>query len=164
MSSYIPILSYTLTSNTNSVTLSNIPTSINGKTIRDLVLNFEFEPSATGTLQMRFNNDSTGIYNWVFMRGIGSSATSEAASSFSQFNIIGVDPTYSTNFYGDVFIFDFAQTNKHKGVLINSKNVELVQTHALRYASTNAINQINIFPNSGNFLSGAKFNLYGIEG
>jgi hypothetical protein len=164
MSSYIPIASQTLTSAASTVTFSSIPTALNGKTLRDLVFVTELQPSTTATLRLIINADGGAKYNWVLMRGLGSSPQSENAGGFSQFNIINLDPTFSKDIFATFTFFDYAQTNKHKSILSTSKNSELTQAHAMRFADTAAINQIALNASSGNLAVGSTFSLYGIEG
>jgi hypothetical protein len=171
MSSYIPIASQTLGSSASSVTFSSIPTTLNGKTLRDLVLVISAKSSSASNFTAiagTLNNDSSSIYNFVYMAGTGSAATSDVTSNFfearfsrslsnTDFELVKID------------FLDYAQTNKHKVMLARAGTsgsaAPAVAATALRYASTNAITTITLTLNDGSsYLTGSTFSLYGLEG
>ena len=167
MSSYIPIASQTLGSSASSVTFSSIPTTLNGKTLRDLVL----IATPIGTVNqfeaLTFNGDTGANYNLVWMSGNGSTAASSGGSGYN--NIINdqgwdsVRTTYGTQFVYN--IFDYSQTNKHKSVLLRTNRADFrTVATAARWANTAAITSITFVQVSGNLAAGSTFSLYGIEG
>jgi hypothetical protein len=167
MSSYIAIASQTLGSSASSVTFSSIPTTLNGKTLRDLVLVCDYTSNTTAALALGMNAGVTG--NNVFARGNGSTATS------------GTSSTTPLEFGGSIFsnssdralvtiqLFDYAQTNKHKSLLTRlnvatGSNPGTLMA-ASRFQSTAAITSLTLqFGGGQTFQSASTFNLFGIEG
>jgi hypothetical protein len=164
MSSYIPIASQTLGSSAASVTFSSIPTTLNGKTLRDLVLVFRGGWSGGGTIvQCRFNGDATSTnYFWVEMEG---SPPQSPSSQASQSNLRAASFSDTTSSMVTVQIMDFAQTNKHKSALHRHDDAtQNTISSAWRYASTSAITSITFIAGTGTLNTGSTFNLFGIEG
>ncbi len=167
MSSYIPIASQTLTAAAASVTFSSIPTTVDGKTLRDLVVVCDkLRSEISGrTFRVRLNGDTASSYSEVTMYGNGSSAVSSTAAAdhfrFYPFNlpaVPGQEPTFI------ISLFDYAQTDKHKSILTRTANWDAATVAtAGRYASTNATTEISFFLSADNIAAGATFSLYGIE-
>jgi len=168
MSSYIPIASQTLGSATATVTFSSIPTTLNGKTLRDLVL----VAVATGTsssalCSLRYNSDSSSIYSLVQMSGSGSTSGG-ATGGDNKHDINAVAALLrSSHPMSLVFqVFDFAQTNKHKSsVWRTNEGASGVEAKAGRWGNTAAITSLSLIVGGGDsFAAGSTFALYGIEG
>jgi hypothetical protein len=157
---YTPLATTTLVSAASSVNFSSIPA-----TYRDLVVVADFIPAlANGDCRLRFNSDTGGDYNFVQATGNGSTTNSSTSSNQTQIGGMTSFITTSaskTNYV--IQIFDYAQTNKHKSVLIRyndpAKGVVMV---AARWASTAAITAVNLFNENANFTSGSTLSLYGI--
>jgi hypothetical protein len=153
---YTPLATVTLGSATSSVTFSSIPA-----TYRDLILVVEGSLSATAGFRLRVNSDSGSNYSIVDIKGAGS-ATSEAFTD-PQFL-----PATTTSSPGARFTFqgqfmDYSATDKHKTVLFRAAlNASTTEASAQRWANTAAINQMNLFLNTGNYESGTTLNLYGV--
>lgn len=154
---YDLIASSVLSSNSLSVTFSNIP-----QTYRDLVLVIDGTANSSEFIGIYCNGViTTNNDPAVHMIGNGSSATSSTSTAYafyastSKFNVI-------------IQIIDYSTTNKHKTILTrsNAPSDRVVAT-ASRVAQTAAISTIKINDSywSGlNFLSGTTFHLYGIAG
>jgi hypothetical protein len=119
---------------------------------------------STDRHEIRYNNDSGANYSFVLMSGSGSAASSYADSNktslnYGQLNIsMGANPILHIH-----QLFDYSATDKHKSVLDRlNEPTSGVEAYAYRYASTSAVNQIEAFPNTGNFAVGSTFNLYGV--
>ena len=162
---YALIESQTLGSNATTVSFTSIPA-----TYTDLVL--VCRPAAIdaefNALIMRFNNDSSALYSWTFLRGNGTSATSGRSSGDTRI-YLGQFALNST--VGDqnfiVNIQDYANTSTHKTVIVRSNRASssLEATVGL-YRSTNAINRVDIETSAGSvnqIKSGSTFRLYGIQ-
>jgi hypothetical protein len=163
MSSYIPIASQTLGSSASSVTFSSIPTTLGGKTLRDLVLVANVIPNGSAVgYSLRFNGDSTSSYFSVIAEGNGSSASSNTypATTFEDiYNVAGVGPGPSIRI---TQVFDYSQTSKHKSILSRVNNPgSAVAMAAGRYAKTDAITSVVLLTDAA---AGTTFSLYGIEG
>jgi hypothetical protein len=163
MSSYIPIASQTLGSSATSVTFSSIPTTLNGKTLRDLVLVCETINTLNNRIAVRINNNAGSVYNIIDMSGNGSSTSSFSTTGT---NLITAANSGTVNFQFVMNFMDYAQTNKHKIGLVrgNSRNGETFASH-FRYANTEAVSSLVILQQGGGDMqTGSTFNLFGIEG
>lgn len=152
-----------LASPASSVTFSSLGTIAAG--YRDLMVTLVGGASSPDMYAfMRFNGDA-GTYNYVFANGNGSTtASSGPGDNKIQLGGRASYFTGSLETLVQVQIFDFAQTDKHKSQLVrfNSPN-RAVEMMASRWASTSAIISINLVMNTGNWLAGSTFTLYGIK-
>jgi hypothetical protein len=162
---YDRIEAKTLGSNTTTVSFTSIPS-----TYTDLVL--VCVPAAQdadfNALQMRFNNDTSALYSYTFLRGNGSTATSSRSS--------GDTRIYITQFalnsaVGDqniiVQVQNYANTSINKTILARSNRASssLEATVGL-YRSTSAINRVDIETSAvglNQLKTGSTFTLYGIK-
>jgi hypothetical protein len=115
---------------------------------------------------MTFNGGSAGSYVTVGMEGNGSSTTSGtwATAGIAMFVVNGY-LTSGENGTGIFQIMDYAQTNKHKSVLVRAGRAGGgVVANAGRWDQTTAITSLTIGPFGSSWASGARFDLYGIEG
>lgn len=164
MSSYIPIASQTVAGPWSSLEFTSIPTTLQGKTLRDLVLVASRinTVNSGSAMRMRFNNSNTG-YAWVFMTDGGGTPSSSTSTGNGLFPYdIGFNSSSNVMFV--MSIFDFAQTNKHKSTLFRADGSARTYAYAARWADTSAINSILIEVPNHTFVAGATFSLYGIEG
>ena len=163
MSSYIPIASQTLGSPASSVTFSSIPTTLNGKTLRDLVLVLQATATSFDSTRanLRFNSDSGSNYFDINMRGDGSVATSAAANN--TFAAGASTPTTGGN--AIIQLLDYSVTDKHKsGLVRHSAASREVNASSFRWANTSAINTILLINFGDTWTAGSTFSLYGLEG
>ena len=120
--------------------------------------------TATG---LRFNSDTGANYTGVFMYGDGSSAQSGVTGAVSVLYPGASAQQFGISVPGQVVfnIMDFAQTDKHKSVLVRwSRSDVRTDATAARWASTAAINSITIGFGGGDFAIGSTFSLFGLEG
>ena len=156
-STYIPLATTTLASDTSSVTFSSIPSGY-----RDLVVVANTIAASSTTLQCTFNADSGANYSYVRMAGI----TSPQSISSSGDTSLTIGRNEADGAANVIQIQDYSATDKHKTVLGRGNDPGvIVQAIAGRWASTAAINEIS-FTVSGattTFKTGSTFSLYGIE-
>jgi len=154
---YIHINSITLAAASASVTFSAIP-----QNFKDLILIVNGAgSSAQGNNYLYFNGDTTASnYSHGRILGSGSSASTETAST----------PTVSdvtTNFsnFVKVNVFDYSASDKHKTRLsISSNPTSTIIAYASRWANTAPVTSLTFAGfNSGNWVTGSTFTLYGIE-
>ena len=153
---YIALATTTLGSAASSVTFSSIP-----GTYRDLVFVMSGTSTTATDVTMQINNNSDNIYTSVRMLGDGTNASSSTTSGtsgtwlrFSAPSVIGSNR---------VQFMDYAQTDKHKTMLIRTDNSNsLTAARAARWGSTNAITSFKVTSDSGNFSVGSTFSLYGV--
>ena len=152
---YIPLATLNLSTSTSEIVFSSIPA-----TYRDLIVVFTGTGTISDNQRARFNGNTGSNYSVVFARGNGSTATS-SSSTDTQFTFGEIDSSVvCTNI---MQIFDYAQTDKHKTILQRSNDTtNSVFMYAGRWALTDAINTISIYPASGSYNIGATCSLYGI--
>jgi hypothetical protein len=159
-SAYVPLANLTLGSAATTVTFSSI------SQYRDLVL-VSNPISSSGSVQMlaQINDLATSNYNFVYMQGNGSTATSGSfASQFFFYLAYGnalvttsAETTVTANF------FDINVSDKHPSCLIRTSNASNgVYASAQRYNSLGGITKMALTLNGANFAAGSTFALYGI--
>jgi hypothetical protein len=165
--SYIALANITVSGTPSSVTFSSIPASVNGVSLRDLVVVFNGGATTSSKpLVVNYNGDATPAnYSQVRMFGDGSAAYSDLTNTNGggmDFGFVNTALTTNTIFQ----IMDYSATNKHKTGLLrwNSLDTGYVIANANRWANTAAITSVRIFPTNGNFQTGSTFALYGIAG
>jgi hypothetical protein len=160
---YDLIASNVLGSNATSVTFSSLDTI--AASYRDLIVVQSARVVTTSdSFRIRINGDTGTNYNAVRMRGDGSAASSNSASSAAGPVYMTQSDTLSstTRDVSIIHFFDFSQTNKHKTFLARIDNSALsTNAGAYRWASTSAITSIELTSND-TFQSGSSFYLYGI--
>jgi hypothetical protein len=158
-STYEPIATTTLSSATNTVNFTSIPS-----TYTDLVLVCNIKGTGTGTaINLQFNSDTGSNYSTTFLAGISSSPATAKTT-----NAANISTAYATANYNGVWgqmvmqIQNYKNTTTFKSVLIRSGqgNGETVANIGL-WRNTNAITTINL-PSVDNYDIGSTFTLYGI--
>lgn len=150
----------------DSVTLSTTATSVTFSSISqdygDLVLVYEGSGSTFSFLGIRFN-DSASNYAIVNAYGNGSSVASEYDTSIS-FGSVHRGPSARYPATATVQVFDYRSTSKHKTYLSRFGNItyNTVEMLSGKWGDTNPVTSLTVLVNSGNFLTGSVFNLYGI--
>lgn len=163
--SYIALANITLGSDQQTVTFSNIPTSVGGVNLRDLVLVFNGALTGNDVFIMRYNGDTGANYAYIEARGqSGNTVVSESVSGRT-FNYLGfLSAGRNTSI---TQIMDYSATDKHKSALsrYGNSNADQVGMVALRWGNTAAITSISIRPEQSTLISsGATLALYGIAG
>jgi hypothetical protein len=160
---YTPLATTTLSSAAATVTFSSISGSYT-----DLILVASCQTNAAGTdkdLYLRFNGDSANNYSRTRIVGNGSTATSARQNDVSQI-VCGAMPgtSYTSTFAANVIqIQNYANTTTFKTILVRNNLSQIaVQAIVGLYRSTSAITSLTLIPESGSFVSGSTFTLYGI--
>jgi hypothetical protein len=163
-STYTKISSTTLGSSAASVTFSSIPA-----TYTDLVIvSFSANTAINGNGQgIRFNSDTATNYSKIFMYGDGTSAVSGRASSQTNISISNQPISSSGTFAATVTsIQNYSNSTTYKTVLSRGGSAHtnnLVIAYTGTWRSTAAITTIDLINDSGSFITGSTFNLYGIK-
>lgn len=155
-STYDLIASNVLSTSASSVTFSSISGSY-----RDLVIVVTATTNVNAQYRVRPNGATTNLSS-ITAEGNG---TNTATVTYS--NNIGELNTF--NSLGSavgvqiIQIMDYAQTDKHKTILIRVNRADTgVAMIVGRWAQTTAITSVDLVTDSGNFSSGSSFYLYGI--
>jgi hypothetical protein len=160
-STYTPLATNTLGSNTSSVTFSGISGSYT-----DLILVISGRISSTSggnVSSLRFNSDSGNNYSMTRLSGNGTSASSDRVSntSFAGYALVANATEFSPIIY---HIQNYSNTTTNKTVLGRGNWVgsSITATVSL-WRNTAAITSIEMFPNSATWIAGSTFTLYGVK-
>ncbi len=158
---YTPIATTTLSSAAASVTFSSISGSYT-----DLILVSNLGGSVSGeAVRIQINSDSGSNYSYTAMRGNGTSATSERATSATSLRIsTGVGVTTNTS---DMTIItnlqNYSNTTTFKTLISRAgQAANGTESSVGLWRSTSAINAIQVSNTNGNIVAGSTFTLYGI--
>lgn len=159
---YVPLLSYTLPSNSTSVALTGIP---QGYT--DLVLQVTaYNTTASQEYRMYFNNDTTTVYNFYGVTaspGGGRSTFGNQATGF--FRILPNSSIPNWNVDDSTFeinINGYSSTAIKKCYYATGQATSYSIQHVGVWPSTAAITSIYFSTGGGNIAANSTFNIYGI--
>jgi hypothetical protein len=119
---------------------------------------------------LRFNGDTGTNYSYHVLYGNGSAVASAGATSQTLARIsTDVGANSPANIFGltIVDVLDAFSTTKNKtirslsGAVLSSPWIVFTSGS---WMSTTAVTSVTIYPNSGNFVAGSRFSLYGIKG
>lgn len=152
---YTALATITLTGTDTEIVFGSIPASY-----RDLIIVTDATSDANSGLYLRFNGNTSSIYDTVGAYGNGSSAISFSQNlTFTNANFISSGRGVNT-----IQIMDYSATDKHKTLLARASYAgNQAQMAAARWGSTSAITSVSLFMDGGRtFQSGSTFSLYGI--
>ena len=162
-------------SGTGQVTFSSIPSTYKHLQIRGI---FRNSANVGGDdARLRFNNDSSGLYDGHRLYGLGSS---NALANFTGTPDTAIPIGYNTAdgstaasifTAGIIDILDYTNTNKYKVVRtldgFDANGSGTIQLQSGLYRSTTAISRIDLYCynlGSNNWAANTTFALYGIKG
>lgn len=153
---YTPIASITLSANTSQVVISDLP-----QTFRDLILVFNGTVSDFVNVLVSINGDVSSAYQRVQMAGTGSGSGSSSSGTHPGLYMVFGGP--SERVYGQLQLMDYSQTDRQKTALSRGHTSSSeVASRGLRWPSNAAVTSLTATAQTGNFLSGSTFNLFGI--
>jgi hypothetical protein len=160
-STYTPIATNTLASNTVSYTFSSIPA-----TYTDLVLVVSnLTTTVAGqSIYMEFNGDNSAVYSETWLNGDGTSATSVRRTADTKAFMGGYGSGTSTTIgcMATAHIMNYSNTTTNKTALARY-SLTTVESNTLvnLWRSNAAINAIKVYT-GGTMAIGTTFTLYGI--
>lgn len=160
-SSYESISSTVLTSTTNDITFSSLPTG----TYQSFEIRFKVR-GVGASMALRFNGVSDPVYGFMDLRRSGSAALASQTSAFVA--SIATDSSYPANWsVGRILIVSPANTNFNQSFkaysgFANNGGGSAHITGGMA-DSTSAITSITILNNSTGFVQGSQISLYGIK-
>jgi hypothetical protein len=164
-SDYELITTQVLGSNQPSITFSSLGTY--SSTYKHLQIRMAASTNAGSqvNLRMRFNGDTGANYAFHYMFSTPSTVTSAAEVNFTYGFISNIDSS-TTSFLGAVSdILDPYSTSKNKTMRTLAANGSTnVWLNSTLWRSTSSVTSIELFPTSGNLITGSRFSLYGIKG
>jgi len=127
--------------------------------------------AASGAFRMRFNGLTTNIYSFTDLTSTGSAAASARSTSSTAItnepetvaNTATADTFSSHEFYIPSYTASQNKPMSAFSVAENNTTAAEMSVAAYLLSSTAAINEILIYPPSGNFMIGSSFYLYGIS-
>lgn len=150
----------------SSIDFASIPS-----TYTDLQLMLSARGASTALYaNIKLNNSSSAIYSLRTIYGDGSAAASQndsGATFFERFLMVSSAYTANTFSNGILYIPNYAGS-ANKAVMFDSVNENNATSSQMfmvagLWASTAAINQITLTPNTGNFAQYSSAYLYGIK-
>ena len=157
MSTYIPIVTQTLTSTASSVTFSYLP-----QNYTDLILVIQTAiSSGANDTWLQFNSDGGTNYSRTKVAGNGTNATSFRASNSDAYYGVG---NIGTGWMTSVnHVLNYSNTTTYKTLLTRHGSLDNETAASIGlWRNTSAINSIKIAPGTSTFISGSTFSLYGI--
>jgi hypothetical protein len=157
-STYEPIATTTLGSDTANITISSIPS-----TYTDLRIILSGKFSASQTLWIQFNGDTSTNYSYTRIFGNGSTVSSLRESSISQGKIAAVS---GNNFDATLIdIQNYANTTTFKTTLCRGNTNQFIGAYVMLWRKTpEAINSIKFGgEDAGDFKAGTTVTIYGIK-
>lgn len=167
---YVALAKTVLTGTQTTITFSSIPS-----TYTDLLLVFSSAVGSGGSsgAYLLFNNEGTGATNGStrVLEGRGISGVTNSSSSstviyIDRCNVVNIANNFSSV---EVYIPNYtASTNKPVSITSvvenNAADADVyTDVIAALWRNTAAINRIDISPSSSQFVSGSRFDLYGIK-
>ena len=156
-STYTPIATTTLGSNTAQVTFSSISGSYT-----DLILVINGGVTTQGPIHIQVNSDTNINYSYTRLYGNGTTASSDRFSSQNYFDVAFFPNSLDNN--SIVHFMNYSNTTTYKTILNRWNSTGFTAAAVGLYrGSTNAITTIKLYNASAYDLkSGSTFTLYGI--
>jgi hypothetical protein len=156
-STYEPIATQTLGSDTATVTFSSISGSYT-----DLILVVNGGLASQGAMQIRFNSDTGSNYSITRMYGDGSTATNDVFINQTSLDLGFLQGNLNNNSIIHVMNYSNSTTNK---TVLNRWNTPAYAAAVVGlWRNTAAITALSIYNSTGiNLKSGTSFTLYGIK-
>lgn len=169
MSTYVPIQTISLTSNTSEINFTGIP-----QNFTDLYIVCYTRSTRTSdpfeNMLLQFNGNASGNYSGIQMGADGSGTFSFRNSNSNQIECGRLSPSINSYIgFDPIFInvMSYSNTTTNKTVLCRSNSLnESQKVNALMgmWRQTAAITSVRIYPgqSGSQFVSGSTFTLYGI--
>jgi hypothetical protein len=158
-----------LTSSASSVTFSGLGAYSDYKHLQLRAIARTDAATSSTAAKLNFNSDTGANYAQHRIGAAGSSVFSSAAASQNNgtpFSIVGTDISDAWG-VGIMDILDFSSAYKNTTVRTlggYAGGLSLVDFRSDLYISTSAITQLQLTAQSGSFIAGSRFSLYGSKG
>lgn len=165
---YVALAKTVLSSNQSTVTFSGISNAYT-----DLVIQFSVKTTDNTTVAIRPNNDTSNVYSWTRLYNYDTTVVSDRATSVNVANAFGLSEfagTANTFASGEMYIPNYL-SSANKPIfgwgVFESNNTTAFATRVSNFANlwrnTAAISSIEIIAPGVSFISGSRFDLYGIK-
>lgn len=156
-STYTPIATTTLSSDTSNVTFSSISNSYT-----DLILIVNGGLASQAAMVLQFNTDTGSNYSVTRMYGDGTTASSDRFSNQNYLDLGFFQANLNNN--SIIHLMNYSNTTTFKTVLNRWNSPAYVTAVVGLWRNTSAINSIKIFNATAvNLKSGSTFTLYGVK-
>lgn len=153
---YIPIQSYTVSgSSTTYIDFS----SIGGYT--HLVLISNFNVSTTTAMRVRYNNDTGSTYGFYELYSSSGSATAGGGSN--QTSIYVGDVRSSQINSNQIRFMNYSNSTTYKNLIARHSNDTYTEAITGLWRNTTSVNSIRLLLDTGYFIAGSVFTIYGIQ-
>jgi hypothetical protein len=161
-STYTPIATTTLGSDSASITFSSISSSYT-----DIIVVGRMVANTSGNnnVRMRFNGDSNNNYSLTWLFGDGSSAGSTRNTNFNGITLSYPNSTDTINPEFIVQVQNYSNSTTYKTALVRNfwaGTNGAASTQVGLWRDTSAINQISFHTTNTNLGAGMMISLYGI--
>lgn len=162
--SFTPLANITLSGTATSITFSSISGSY-----RDLYLVLTIAGLGSGGVPLiKVNNDATaGNYHGTILRANGTTVNGVNINAYNAgvTTSLYVSNSGSNNTFYDVWLTDYATTDKHKNLLIRANGADSgVEMNCSKWNSTSAVTSLVLyFASSLTFGIGTTAALYGVS-
>jgi hypothetical protein len=115
----------------------------------------------------KLNGDSSSVYRTHYLLGDGSSVSSNAFAegTQSQIGLQATSASAANDFRpGVIDLLDPYSTTKNKTLRALSASSGAIILMSVLYRSTSSITEWQLIADSGNFVVGSRFSIYGIKG
>ena len=165
---YQAIASIISTGTTATITFSSIPSTYTDLVIRTSARSASV--SASDQINIVFNGDTATNYSMTQVYGNNSAAASFRTTSATQGRINYIDvsgQTANTFGIGDIYIPNYANTTTKQVLGLsasesNDTTTSFIAGIGALYRGTSAISSITLQSAGSNYVSGSRFDLYGI--
>lgn len=172
---YESIATATGTGSSGTITFSSIPSTYTSLQIRLIDKATRTGSFGSNDGYLRFNGDTGSNYAYHYLIGDGSSASAAGGASQSTMRIARIDQSSYSGLsnmmaVAIIDIHDYASTTKNKTVRYVSGNDTngvgdgQINLGSGLWASTSAVNQVEIYLSGTNFTTSTVISLYGIKG
>lgn len=159
--SRIPFATAVLSSAASNVTFGSIPASVNGVTIRDLILVVDHPAlGVADEVVVRLNDDSGSNYFRTYMEARSGGISTASGTNTTAF--IGAYGTAKALLIAQ--FMDYSITDKHTTIIARGDSFDGTKTTVARWGNTAAVTTIRVSLLSSNLPSGSTISLYGIAG
>jgi hypothetical protein len=172
---FVSIATATGTGSSGTITFSSIPSTYTSLQIRVLSKATRTASFGSNDGYLRFNGDTGSNYAYHYLIGDGSSASAAGGASQTTMRIARIDQSSYAGLsnimaVGIIDIHNYASTTQNKTVRYmtgndtNNVGDGQINLGSGLWASTSAVNQVEIYLSGTNFTTSTVISLYGIKG
>ena len=155
-----PAASVTFSGITGNISLWDSLASVTSRHLVVVVNAISDEAADSRDLNLQFNGDGAGNYNWQRLTGIAGADAAFVSSGTTSIQAGAIPATNFANAFGGgtILIPHAFNTSNHKSIIsLTGAAEERIVASTGRWADTDAIDIILLYPDAGNFDTGSTF-------